>query len=169
MSNIQEAIQITDLSKRYLLLTSKKEKIADALGLSRFLNLDRRRKEFWALRDISLAIRKGERVGLVGQNGAGKSTLLKLIAGILHPTTGRMSVNGNVQALMELGTGFHPELTGLEIIEASLSYQGYSHSAIKKKSDEIVEFSELDAWVTAVGHNQTAARSEAPTVFGAPK
>ena len=104
-------------------------------------------REFWALRDINIAIHKGERVGFIGHNGAGKSTLLKLITGNIEPTEGKIVVKGNIQALLELGTGFHPEFTGRENIRASLAYQGLGLKRIKEIEEEIIDFAELDEYI----------------------
>jgi len=99
--------------------------------------------EFWALRDVSVELRRGDSLGLIGQNGAGKSTLLNIICGRLQPSTGHVSVHGTVQALMELGTGFHPEFSGRDNIISALAYQGVTGRAARERLDEIVEFSEL--------------------------
>lgn len=102
---------------------------------------------FWALRDVSFQIRRGERVGLIGANGAGKSTTLKLISRILQPTSGRVRVNGRVTALLELGAGFHPDLTGRENILLSGAVMGLTSREIRRKLDEIVEFAEIGDFI----------------------
>ncbi|MFX4262069.1 ABC transporter ATP-binding protein [Pelotomaculum propionicicum] len=143
MSNT--SIKITNLGKMYRLYKSPMDKIFDAFGL----NFWRKNyyQEFWALKDLDLEIKKGERVGIVGRNGAGKSTLLKTIIGNVSPTEGQVKVNGRIQALMELGTGFHPEFTGRQNIHASLSYQGFSSEQIAQKEEEIVDFAELEEFI----------------------
>jgi lipopolysaccharide transport system ATP-binding protein len=98
---------------------------------------------FWALKDVSLQIRQGEVVGLIGHNGAGKSTLLKLLCRILHPTTGRMELHGRVGSLLEVGTGFHPELTGRENVYLNGAILGMSQAEVRRKFDEIVEFADV--------------------------
>lgn len=103
--------------------------------------------EFWAMRNMSLTIQPGERVGLVGRNGAGKSTLLKLIAGLLQPTSGRLIVHGQVQALMELGTGFHPEFTGRENVLSSFAYQGVTGKKALALLEDVLDFSELEDFI----------------------
>lgn len=139
------AIEIESLGKMYKLYKNPKDKILDAFGLN-FWKKDYY-KEFWAIRNLDLVIKKGERIGLIGNNGAGKSTLLKTIIGNITPTEGRVCIKGQIQALMELGTGFHPEFTGRENIRASLAYQGLSQKEIAMREEEIIEFSELEDFI----------------------
>ena len=101
-------------------------------------------EEFWALKDVSFEIKQGERVGIIGRNGAGKSTLLKVLSRIVAPTKGRITMDGRVASLLEVGTGFHPELTGRENVFLNGSILGMSKSEIQKKFDEIVAFSEVE-------------------------
>ncbi len=101
----------------------------------------------WALRDVSFAIDRGETVGLIGPNGAGKSTTFKLISRILAPNSGRVLVNGRVAALLELGMGFHPDLSGRDIVFRSGALIGMSGAEMKRKFDAIVDFSELEAFI----------------------
>lgn len=105
------------------------------------------REEFWALKDVDLEIKQGERVGIIGRNGAGKSTLLKLLSRITEPTTGRIELNGRVASLLEVGTGFHPELSGRENIFLSGAVMGMRRKEIKKKFDEIVAFAEVEKFL----------------------
>ena len=102
---------------------------------------------FWALRDIELSIATGDIVGIVGRNGAGKSTLLKILARIVTPTLGRVGVRGRVGSLLEVGTGFHPELTGRENVFLNGAILGMSRSDIKKRFDEIIAFAEIDSFL----------------------
>lgn len=104
-------------------------------------------RDLWALKDVSLELAAGESMALVGANGAGKSTLLKLLSRITRPTEGRISVNGRLAALIELGSGFHPDLTGRENIYLNGSILGLSRSAISRRFDEIVAFSELEEFI----------------------
>ena len=99
--------------------------------------------DFWALRDVSFEVKKGEVVGFIGSNGAGKSTLLKVVAGVLKPTCGKLEVYGNICPMIELGAGFDVELTARENIFLNGAVMGYSKAFIESKFDEIVEFSEL--------------------------
>jgi len=98
---------------------------------------------FWALRDVSFSIKEGDRVGLIGRNGSGKSTLLKIISRVTEPTKGRITLRGRVRSLLEVGTGFHPELTGRENIYLNGAILGMSYSDVNRKFDEIVDFAEI--------------------------
>jgi lipopolysaccharide transport system ATP-binding protein len=104
-------------------------------------------EEFWALKDVSFEIRQGDRVGLIGRNGAGKSTLLKLLSRISEPTTGSISITGRVASLLEVGTGFHPELTGRENVFLNGAILGMSKAEIAKKFDEIVDFAGVERFL----------------------
>ncbi|MBN8821372.1 MULTISPECIES: polysaccharide ABC transporter ATP-binding protein [unclassified Spirosoma] len=104
-------------------------------------------EEFWALRDVNFSIEQGDRVGIIGHNGAGKSTMLKILSKIIQPTTGTVRIRGRVASLLEVGTGFHPELTGRENIFLNGSLLGMSRTEIKKQFDEIVAFAGVERFL----------------------
>ncbi len=110
-------------------------------------------EEMWALKDVNFEVQQGERLGIIGRNGAGKSTLLKILSRITHPTTGRVHLRGRVSSLLEVGTGFHPELTGRENIFLNGAILGMTRQEIKGKFDEIVAFAEVEKFLdTPVKH-----------------
>ena len=110
-------------------------------------------EEFWALKDISFAVKRGEVLGIIGRNGAGKSTLLKILSRITEPTEGRVQIRGRVASLLEVGTGFHPELTGRENIFLNGAILGMTQREIRKRFDEIVAFAEVEKFLdTPVKH-----------------
>lgn len=164
------AIKIENLSKQYELRHIERERyvsLRDVItnkatsaikGLRNFGNTksiseDLTRETFWALKDINLEIQQGDRIGIIGRNGAGKSTLLKLLSRIVEPTSGRISINGRLSSLLEVGTGFHPELTGRENIFLNGAVLGMRHKEIKQKFDEIVDFSDVEKFLdTPVKH-----------------
>lgn len=138
------AVEISGVSKMYRMFKTKRRQIMALLG---FPTSSQSYDEFWALRDVNLTVAPGERLGIIGPNGAGKSTLLKIIAGQVRPTEGKVAVRGRIQALMELGTGFHPEFSGRENIFAALSYQGVTGRSARERFNEVVEFSELEDFI----------------------
>jgi lipopolysaccharide transport system ATP-binding protein len=142
------AIVLNSISKVYRLYESPSEQALDVFGLSR-LRFWRKPKyhERAALEDVSLVVRRGERIGIIGRNGAGKTTLLKLITGNFAPTRGTVVVNGSVQALINIGLGFHPEFTGYENIRASLVYNGLAETELDAAIADIVDFVELDEYL----------------------
>jgi lipopolysaccharide transport system ATP-binding protein len=165
---MKPAIRVDNLSKLYQIgrkqsgsYRTLRESLADAAAVpGRALHraLGKRAAEeadpatdFWALKDISFEVQPGEVVGIIGRNGAGKSTLLKILSRITEPTKGRVEVRGRMSSLLEVGTGFHPELTGRENVYLNGSILGMSRSEIQKKFDEIVAFADIDQFLdTAV-------------------
>lgn len=156
------AIKIENLSKKYIIghhrqdqFTTFREVLMHKLRsagqyIRHPLSLNQEtieQEELWALRDINLVIEQGERVGIIGQNGAGKSTLLKVLSRITEPTVGRIRMNGRVASLLEVGTGFHPELSGRENIFLNGAILGMSKVEIKSKFDEIVAFAETEKFL----------------------
>ena len=117
------------------------------LALASGQALRREPEIIWALRDVSLEVRRGEVLGIIGRNGAGKSTLLKILARITEPTTGRVELKGRVGSLLEVGTGFHPELTGRENIYLNGAILGMRKAEIDRRFDEIVAFAEIERFL----------------------
>jgi lipopolysaccharide transport system ATP-binding protein len=151
----QLAIRVENISKKYNLLHKEKSESdslvgAFAQGVKSVLSgnhKSRNREDFWALQDISFDINQGDRVGIIGRNGAGKSTLLKILSRIVKPTTGRIEYYGRIASLLEVGTGFHGDLTGRENVYLNGSILGMSKREIDSKFDEIVAFSEVEKFL----------------------
>ena len=144
----EEVMRVSNIGKKYKVITNKEEKdtfaavLFDSL-LGGFKKKSKDGGEFWALKDVSFTVNKGERVGIIGHNGAGKSTLLKVFSRITVPTEGEVKVKGRIASLLEVGTGFNMELTGRENIYLNGSILGMSRQEIDSKFNEIVEFSEV--------------------------
>ncbi|NWJ45430.1 MAG: ABC transporter ATP-binding protein [Chloroflexi bacterium] len=152
MSSSKYLIEVDNVSKYYKLHHERKGTLQ-----SWFINsLGRKKKldeDFWALKDVSFKLGRGRTLGVIGRNGAGKSTLLKLVTGIIQPTEGRIRVNGRVSAMLELGTGFHPDLTARDNIFLNGAIYGFSKKDMEQRYDRIVDFSELGKFIdTPVKH-----------------
>lgn len=138
-------IRANDISMRYLMTYDRIQSIKEYIV--QMLRGKIKYEEFWALKNVSFEVDRGEVVGIIGHNGAGKSTLLKVISGILKPTGGSLEVHGNVVPMLELGSGFDHDLTGRENIFLNGSILGYSEKYLKEKYEQIVEFSELGKFI----------------------
>lgn len=141
--NKNVAIRVQNLTKTYKLYDKPVDRLKESLHPFK----KKYHKDFHALDGLSFEIKKGETVGIVGKNGSGKSTLLKIITGVLTPTNGRVTVRGKVSAILELGAGFNPEMTGLENVYLNTSINGMSKNDTDKKIDEIVAFAELGEFI----------------------
>jgi lipopolysaccharide transport system ATP-binding protein len=155
-------IKVENLSKKYIIrhqqaqqYTALRDVVADGVkSIGRRLtgakpdpSMGSTQEEFWALKDVSFEVKQGDRIGIIGRNGAGKSTLLKILSRITEPTKGEVMLNGRVASLLEVGTGFHPELTGRENIYLNGAILGMGKTEIKKKFDEIVAFAEVKTFL----------------------
>lgn len=155
------AIEIENLSKKYILGTigygtlwrdfeawrarilGREDPNSSVLGSGN----NGRKEDFWALREVSLSIDEGDRIGIIGRNGAGKSTLLKILSQITRPTVGEVRIRGRVASLLEVGTGFHPELTGRENVFLNGAIMGMKRTEIQRKFDEIVDFAGVEQFI----------------------
>lgn len=143
----QDVIRLENISVRYRLPGEQIHTFKEYV--IRLVQKQIQFKDFQALKEVNLQIRKGEIFGIIGNNGAGKSTLLKVISRVLIPTQGRVWIKGKVSPLLELGAGFHPELTGRENVFLNGTILGHAHHEIEEHMDEIIEFSELGSFIDA--------------------
>lgn len=153
-------IEVSHLSKKYTIshegnekymtlrdVVARKAKKIFSYSKSSYTNRSSSKEDFWALKDVSFEIEQGDQVGIIGRNGAGKSTLLKILSRIIEPSTGIVKIKGRVASLLEVGTGFHPELTGRENIFLNGAILGMSRAEIKKHFDAIVDFAEIEKFL----------------------
>ena len=150
------SVRVEGLSKRYMIKGNRGHRLLRDEIMSFVKEFPRKaetRQEFWALRDLEFEIAEGDKVGIIGKNGAGKSTLLKLLSRVAEPTTGEIRLRGRVSSLLEVGTGFHPELTGRENIFLNGVILGMSRVEVRRKFDEIVSFAGVERFLeTQVKH-----------------
>jgi lipopolysaccharide transport system ATP-binding protein len=146
-----DAVAVSDLSKCYHIYNRPQDRLTQGLEnlLARARSREPRRlyREFWALRDVSFSVARGETMGIIGRNGSGKSTLLQLICGIIYPTSGNVMTFGRVAALLELGAGFNPEFTGRENVYHKGALLGLSRAEMDDRFDDILAFSEIESFI----------------------
>lgn len=160
MENTDTIIDISNVTMRFNLAEQKTDTIKEYLVklATGKLHLN----EFFALRDVSFQIKRGEAVALIGKNGSGKSTLLKIVAGVLYPTMGSVTVNGSIAPLIELGAGFDPELTARENIYMNGAILGHNRACMDRHFEQIVEFSELRDFIDVPLKNYSRGISMLP-------
>jgi teichoic acid transport system ATP-binding protein len=137
------AIKVENLCKIYPIFYNKSDRIKEALSISR----TKYHNDFYALNGIDFHIRNGETIGIIGHNGSGKSTLLKILSGVLSQTSGNVEINGKVSALLELGAGFNPEMTGLENIYLNGTIMGYKREEMREKIEPIIKFADIGEFI----------------------
>ncbi len=151
MSSNDVAIRVTNLSKRYEIYVNPRDRLKQFIlpRLQRLTGQSPKQyfREFWALKDVSFEVKKGETVGIIGRNGSGKSTLLQIICGTLSPTSGSIQTKGRIAALLELGSGFNPEFTGRENVYMNAAVLGLSKEEVDKRFDDISAFADIGQFI----------------------
>ena len=151
MSSNETAIGVSDLGKCYQIYNSPRDRLKQFVlpRLQRLAKIPQQSyfREFWALKDVTFEVKKGESIGIIGRNGSGKSTLLQMIAGTLAPTQGSVEINGRIAALLELGSGFNPEFTGRENVIMNAAILGLSHDEIASRFSEIAAFANIGDFI----------------------
>ncbi|MHB8647835.1 MAG: ABC transporter ATP-binding protein [Thermomicrobiales bacterium] len=146
MNTAAPIIEVNDVSRRFVLHHERPKTFHELFV--RTLERDRgQRENFWALKDVNLTVYPGDAVGIIGRNGSGKSTLLKLIAGLMQPSSGTVTVYGTIAALLEVGAGFHPDLSGRENIHLNGAFLGLSKKQLARIVPDIIHFSELEHFI----------------------
>ena len=140
----ESVISVEHITKVYKIYSNPKDRFKEALGIG---GNQSRHKDYYALKDLSFAVGKGEIVGIVGRNGSGKSTILKILTGVLNPTSGNVAINGKVAALLELGAGFNMEYTGMKNIYLNAAMMRVSKEEIEKKIPEILAFADIGDYI----------------------
>ncbi len=146
MGEVAPIIEVTNVSRRFV-LHHERPKTFHELFVRTLQNDKSEKSDFWALRDVNLTVRPGDALGIIGRNGSGKSTLLKLITGLMQPSDGTVTVRGKVAALLEVGAGFHPDLTGRENIYLNGAFLGLPKKQITRLLPDIIAFSELEKFL----------------------
>lgn len=141
--NIKNIIEVNHISKVYKLYKNPQDQLKELFSIKK----KKYHTEYKALSDISFSVKKGETLGIIGKNGAGKSTLLKILTGVTTPTSGTISTEGEISALLELGTGFNPEYTGIENIYLNGTMRGYSTEEMKEKVEDIIDFADIGEYI----------------------
>ena len=142
--NEEYAIRVNNVTKMYKLFEKNSDRVKDALGLSGKKKLY---KDYYALKDVSFDIKRGETVGIIGVNGAGKSTILKIITGVLNPTAGNVEINGRISALLELGAGFNSDYTGLQNVYLNGTMMGFTKEEVDAKLQSILDFADIGDFI----------------------
>jgi homopolymeric O-antigen transport system ATP-binding protein len=149
-------VEFHDVSKQFIIHHQRSRSFQEIMVNLFHRSGETRREEFWALKHVSFQVEPGQTLAIIGTNGSGKSTALKLLSKIIHPTSGAISVKGRVAALLELGTGFHPDLTGRENIFLNGSIIGLSRVQINQRLDKIIQFAELDRFIDVPVRNYSS-------------